>query len=67
MTTKKEATTNSLTTPFSMKLDNALKDVLLDRARAGGVTLTTTITILLKYALKHSGKKTLATINKELL
>lgn len=67
MTTKKEATTNSLTTTFSFGLDNALKELLLDKARAGGATLTTTIELYLKYGLKTAGKKTLATINKELL
>ncbi len=67
MTTKKEATTNSLTTPFSMKLDNALKALLLEKARAGGVTLTTALTIYLTYGLKTAGKKNLATIKKELL
>ena len=58
---------NCLTSPFTMKIDNALKEVLTSNAKAGGLTLSNTIELYLKYGLKCAGKKTLPNINKELI
>jgi len=50
-----------------MKIDNALKEVLTSKAKAGGLTLSNTIELYLKYGLKSAGKKSLPNINKELI
>lgn len=67
MELKKESVSNCLTSSFTMKLDNALKEALNNKAKAGGLTLSNTIELYLKYGLKCAGKKSLPNINKELL
>jgi len=64
---KSGTTTNCLTSSFTMKIDNALKEVLTSKAKAGGLTLSNTIELYLKYGLKSAGKKSLPNINKELI
>lgn len=67
MTKKPGSISSPITTLLTMNIDSSLKAALADKAKLEGVTLTTLISIYLKYAFKHAGRKKLITITKELL
>ena len=51
---------------INIRVDNALKELLEEKAKNNGVTLTKAADTYLRYGLRAAGKKTFITVYREL-